>query len=486
MSDSKKYTASLFFGLFFSAILITHAEPGKTGRSEASTGVVVSLSDIHFNPFYDPSLISSLIASNYTSWQGIFSNSRIQGYGAHNADTNYNLLNSALENIHRVAPHPDFIIISGDFLSHDFQETYAKLSGRADPKALDSFINKTIAFVTSTIVRRFPGTAVYPTLGNNDSYCGDYQLEPSSPFLRETAKAWKIWFKDRFNSRAFTRTFPTRGSYSIIAPNNRAHRLIVLNTTFFSINYKNTCGDQTADPGHDEINWFEAELRKADTRKEKVWLIYHIPPGIDVFATLARKKSGSADQKDEVIPFWQPAYNQRFIDLVTQYSPIIVGSFAGHIHMDSFELLQLEANKSLSFVHITPAISPLFGNNPAFELFSYNRLSFALKDYAVYYFDLSSAPAQRHTPVEWQKEYSFVESYGQPVYAATTLQVVHSLMPGDQRGYLTKYETYYDVSNMKSSVVGPANWRAYWCGMTNLKVNQYLRCILPDGLPRQN
>ena len=482
MRDSKKCIASFLCGLVLSSVLPIYAESSRAERQIHGVGIVVSLSDIHFNPFYDPSLINSLIASNSTRWKVIFSNSRIQGYGAHNADTNYNLLNSALENIHHVAPRPDFIVISGDFLAHDFQETYTKLTGSADPKALDSFIDKTIAFVTSMIVRRFPGTAVYPALGNNDSYCGDYHLEPGGRFLRQTAKAWKIWFKSRLNSNSFTRTFPMRGSYSIIARNNRAHRFIVLNTTFFSINYQNRCGDQTADPANDEIKWFEGELRKAAARKEKVWLIYHIPPGIDVFATLARQKSALTDQPSEIIPFWQPAYNQRFIDLVTQYAPIIVSSFAGHIHMDSFELIQSETKKSALFVHITPAISPLFGNNPAFELFSYNRESFALKDYAVYYFTLSSAESD--TTVKWQKEYSFVEGYGQPVYSATTLQALHNLMPGDQRGYLTKYETCYDVSNMKSFVVGPANWRAYWCGMTNLTVNQYRRCILSDGPAR--
>ena len=327
------------------------------------------------------------------------------------------------------------------------------------------------------IARRFPNTSVYPALGNNDSYCGDYQIEPSGQFLRATAKTWKGFLKNRSNSASFVRTFPMSGSYSIIAPSNRSHRLIVLNNTFFSINYKNTCGDQTADPGSDEIKWLEVELQKAAAAKEKVWLVYHIPPGIDVFSTLLRQKQASADQTPQVIPFWQPAYNQKFINLVTQYSPTIVGSFAGHMHMDTFELIQSANQNAVSFVHITPAISPLFGNNPAFELFSYNRQSFALKDYTAYYLDLSSAAAQTNAPMKWQKEYSFIESYGQPIFAPSTLQAVRNGMPANQSGYRTKYETYYNVSNRASPVVDPNNWRAYWCGMTNLTEAQYRSCI---------
>jgi hypothetical protein len=474
----KKYVITgVLCVLFLSRAFPTCAAHREPEKQVAGTGIVISLSDIHFNPFYDPSLINSLIVSDYTKWQWIFSHSSIQGYGTHNADSNYNLLNSALQNIYMLAPHPDFIIISGDFLAHDFQETYQNLSGSSDRKAVNSFIDKTIAFVARMIARRFPNTSVYPALGNNDSYCGDYQIEPNSQFLRATAKTWKGFLKNRSNTSSFVQTFPRRGSYSIIATSNRYHRLIVLNNTFFSINYKNACGDQRADPGSDEIKWLEVELQKAATAKAKVWLVYHIPPGIDVYSTLLRQRQASADQTQQVIPFWQPAYNQKFINLVTQYSPSIVGSFAGHMHMDTFELIQSANENAVSFVHITPAISPIFGNNPAFELFSYNRQSFAIRDYTAYYLDLRSAAARKNAPIRWQKEYSFVESYRQPVFAATILQIVHKGIPANQNGYRTKYETYYNVSNMVSPVVGPNNWRAYWCGMTNLTEAQYRSCI---------
>ena len=33
-----------------------------------------------------------------------------------------------------------------------------------------------------------PGVPVYAALGNNDSDCGDYQLDPDSAFLAEAGK----------------------------------------------------------------------------------------------------------------------------------------------------------------------------------------------------------------------------------------------------------------------------------------------------------
>lgn len=471
MSNSKLRMTALvvLWGLFLTpAFSLTHAAP--THRV-SSTGFVVSISDIHFNPFYDPKLVASLIQTDYAKWQGIFSRSLVAGYGSHSADTNYNLLNSALENIYLRAPRPDFIIISGDFLAHDFQETYAKLAGSNDPKAVDSFIDKTIAFVTWMITRRFPGTPVYPALGNNDSYCGDYQVEPAGQFLRATAQTWKGLFNSKSNAGLFLRTFPAMGSYSVISPHNRNHRIIVLNTTFFSSNYKNTCGDPGAEPGNDEMKWLETELEKAAAARERVWLVYHIPAGVDVYASVKNGPAGPA------VSLWQPAYNQQFIDLVARYSSVVVAAFAGHIHMDSFQLVQSTNQAAASFVHVTPAISPLFGNNPAFDVFTYNRRVAALKDYSAYYFNLSSPASQKNAPVRWQKEYSFAQAFAQPDYSANTLQAIYGLMPANQNGDLTKYEAYYNVSNTTSPGFDPNNWRAYWCGIGSLTVSTYLSCI---------
>lgn len=440
----------------------------------ATPGTVVSISDIHFNPFYDPALIGSLIRSDYEQWQPIFSHSTVQNYGSHDADTNYLLFQSALQNIYSVAPRPDFIIISGDFLGHDFQETFAKLSGKNDANSVAAFIDKTIAFVTLMIARRFPNTPVYPALGNNDSYCGDYAVEPNGQFLRATAQTWKGLLRSAANVHSFMETFPASGSYDVVAPNNRKHRLIVLNTTFFSSKYRNACGDPNAQPGTELMKWLEAALQASATLGAKVWLLYHIPPGIDVYSSLNQSSSSQAQQ---AVSFWQASYNQQFIDLMTRYSGMIVGAFAGHTHMDTFQLVQSTNQTPVSFVHFTPAISPSFGNNPAFEIFTYNRRSATLRDYKAYYFDLSSAAAQKNARVKWRKEYSFVESYRQPSFAASSLKAIYDLMPANQNGNLTKYETYYNVSNRASPGFAPDNWRAYWCGMTNLTEPQYLGCI---------
>lgn len=448
-----------------SAVQTAAQDPGaRAGRS----GNVVSISDIHFNPFYDPSLMPALHKADYSKWEQIFSHSKIAGYGSHTADTNYNLLRSALDNIQLRAPRADFIIISGDFLAHDFQENYTKLRPGSAPHSVNLFINKTIGFVTWMFRRRFPHTPVYPALGNNDSYCGDYQLEPAGDFLRATARTWKSLLNSETNARSFLQTFPSSGSYTAGQPRAGNHRIVVLNTTFFSKNYQNTCGDPKAEPGTDEMKWLETELTKATAAKQKVWLVYHIPVGVDVYASASKGPAAPP------VLLWQANFNQQFIDLLARYASTITAQFAGHIHMDSFQLTQ--ATGPASFVHVTPAISPLFGNNPAFEVLSYVRNSSALKDYSVYYFDLSSPAAQQNAPVRWSKEYSFNQAFGQPGYSTAALQAIYAQIPGDQNGALTKYRTYYNVSN-PSSPPFAGDWRPYWCGIGNLTISNYQSCI---------
>ena len=57
-----------------------HGESPRSAHRTSQAGQVVSISDIHFNPFYDPALIPSLIRADYHKWPAIFSRSLIPGY----------------------------------------------------------------------------------------------------------------------------------------------------------------------------------------------------------------------------------------------------------------------------------------------------------------------------------------------------------------------------------------------------------------------
>ena len=185
---------------------VDHANSGTPTKF----GSFASISDIHFDPFYDPTLVDTLIQTTYTEWKTVFSSSNIQSYSPYGKDTNYPLLNSALQHAGHIAKDAKFVIISGDFLSHHFNEDYYTHSGNTNPKALHDFINKTIAFVAMMLRESFPNIPIYPVVGNNDSYCGDYQIQPAGNFLKATTESWKGFFKNQGNTKRLSSNLSDR------------------------------------------------------------------------------------------------------------------------------------------------------------------------------------------------------------------------------------------------------------------------------------
>ena len=90
-------------------------------------------------------------------------------------DTDKALLDSLLDEMHRLAPDPPVIVMPGDFLSHHFRRSSAV------PTMID---------LAARFNRRFPRAQFVMALGNEDSPCGDYGVAANSSFLLAVAKAW--------------------------------------------------------------------------------------------------------------------------------------------------------------------------------------------------------------------------------------------------------------------------------------------------------
>jgi sphingomyelin phosphodiesterase acid-like 3 len=439
--------------------------PGEDTTQPSGTGVVLSLADFHFDPFYDPMLFPALVRSAPADWTPIFEGSQVTGYGQYGKDSNYNLFVSALRHAALAAPEAEIILLAGDWLAHGFAESYYEHAGNRDPQGLYEFIDKTIAFLTQRIREQFPRAAIYPALGNEDSYCGDYQLQPRGEFLHRTAETWKVLFHDGNNERAFMQTFTEGGYYAISARATPKHRVIVLNTVFFSANYRNQCGNPQDDPAGDEIRWLEAQLKDASAKEEKVWLLYHIPPGIDAFSTAA------ATAGNTVVSFWQSGYLENFLALLDQYRDTIIFTLAGHTHMDDFRLARDDRTSRSSFLVVTPAISPMFENNPGLHVLSYDRKTFSILDYTTYNLDLAAAGPLQH----WKEEYRFSRAYRLfPVTGSALETLFRSLQKDAQPRAM--YSRYYNVSNTTDPAITEQTWPIYWCAIDHLTVAAFEAC----------
>jgi len=198
--------------------------------SSASAETFLSVSDVHFNPFADPSLVTKLEAADVSEWEAILDTSADKAFSTYGSDINEPLFRSALGEMQKQIPKPAFVLISGDFLAHGFQKSYQQYASDKSQAAYTQFVTKTIAYVASAFQKAYPGVRIYPTLGNNDSDCGDYAVAPDSTFLANFRDVWSPIVR----SRSFDRRFPTGGYYHADVPALKDVRIIALNTNFFS------------------------------------------------------------------------------------------------------------------------------------------------------------------------------------------------------------------------------------------------------------
>ena len=125
------------------------------------------------------------------------------------------------------------------------------------------------------------------TPGNNDDYCSDYSIEANGAFLHDTAGRASALAMEGERFRA---TWKSLGSYSVEHPTLQGVRILSLNTIFWSDKYRaasfsHGCATLNSTAARDLLTWLESQLADAEQSHEKVWLMFHIPPGIDGWAT---------------------------------------------------------------------------------------------------------------------------------------------------------------------------------------------------------
>jgi hypothetical protein len=414
----------------------------------------LSVSDIHFNPFYDPALMAKLEAADASEWGAIFATSTVTTFSPYGSDINDPLFRSAVGEMQKQIPAPAFVLISGDFLAHSFNKSYQQYATDKSQAAYTAFVAKTNTYVASVLRAAWPTVRIYPTLGNNDSDCGDYAIAPNGAFLKDFRDVWK----PIVGSRSFDRRFPTGGYYHADLPGLKNVRVISLNTVFFSSNYTNPCGTANGpDAGMRELAWLDAELELARLEHKRVWLLYHIPPGMDVFDT---EKYGGACPTPKTGTFWKDPYTQKYLGITARHKKTIAGSFAGHTHQDEFRIVTGD------FIHISPSVTPIFGNNPAFEIVDVHPNG-DIAGYVAWHLPNLTLP--------WAREYSYDDAYRKPRYDTATLTEIAGAIEKDE-ATRTKYFGFMSSGNPKSTSEALAGWKGYWCGLTIMNADAFTRC----------
>jgi sphingomyelin phosphodiesterase acid-like 3 len=460
---------------------------GSAQTRAVSSGEVGALmvSDIHLDPFHDPAKAKLLEAAPESGWAAILrapdAEDQAAAFAAVQAkchargvDTPYVLLRSSLDAMQKQAPGTRFITVTGDLIAHAYPCRYKALVAGTDYEA---FVTRTITFVTQQLREAFPGVPVYVSLGNNDSGCADYRLDAGGDFLKDTAAAMTAGLPAGARAEA-AKEYAVGGYYSSPMEPVKKARVIVLNDIYWSPKYETCAGAEDTAPGTAELAWLGQQLAAARASGERVWVMGHIPPGVNAFSTVKKGTNVCAGGAAEM-----------FLDadaldtLLLQYPDVVRLGLFGHTHMDEMRLITLDDVRAEFIsgdpgvykipVKVVPSISPVDGNNPSFTMAEVNAATADLKDYRVVV-----ASNQTGVGTVWSEEYDYAQTYREPDFSAASVAALVAGFRADakaERDTSQAYIQHYfkgDVSRELAS-----SWGQNACSLDELTAKGYAGCV---------
>lgn len=445
-------------------MLVIAFTAGCNGGGVAPFKIVV-FSDVHFNPFYDPAIFQSLLNAPESEWAEIFNGSTVTGPQTWGQDTYYPLLMRTFAKVCGQAARTPFVIFPGDILTHEFSSKFYALYGATDEAAMRAFTLKTVAFFAAQVREHCGDIPIMPSLGNNDSYAGDYQITPGGKFLSDTSNIYlSTLMMNKAGEESFTSTWTAGGYY---VANSLASDLAIINLNTILFSRHSPSGYEAATLA--QLSWFREALASTRAEGRRVWLLLHIPPGIDIFSTVTSYMDDTGHLSDATM-MWQDEYQAGFLETLGEYSDIIDAIFAGHTHMDEYRLAIKVGASRQGWVMTTPSISPIYGNNPAFKILTVSGGGWKTSDYE----SLNNSLSQ--TDQIFRYYYTFSDVYGLSGILENSFPTLYQELGTDETKHQTYVDFYYSGHN-ETSPINDTNWPAYRCGIGEMLKESYLQCV---------
>ncbi|MEE9914082.1 MAG: metallophosphoesterase [Deltaproteobacteria bacterium] len=454
-------------------------DTGNGTNTASSSFPVVVVSDVHFNPFYDPKLFPALVTAAPGQWASVFQTSEITAPSVWGADTNYPLLALALESIKQNLGASPLIIFTGDIIGHNFPKTFFELyygnlgvpvpddaaieADVAAVAAMKAFADKTVAFFMGQMRSTVGDIPVLFAVGNSDSYIGAL---PEPSFLSNTAELYYTQFLNGIvDHQTFLNTFTTGGYYSADLPGTSL-TVIGLNSVMFNYDF----GDSLKSAVEAELTWLDAQLAQAQGAGKKVWLLMHIPPGADKYST-----AQSVDVSGHITTatmMWNQDYQTSFLQILSRYPGLITQMLTAHTHMDEYRIVSPGIPADT-----TPSIAPYFGNNPAFKIFTFSQDTFKATDYSIMNYDLAASPEK------FNRYYTFSIAYLMYGFLNDSLLQLYPELALENAKQQIYRGHYFSGHNYTIPVTGTFNpitdktWPVYWCGIGHMDEQGLIDCV---------
>ncbi|XP_055886694.1 acid sphingomyelinase-like phosphodiesterase 3b [Biomphalaria glabrata] len=368
--------------------------------------------------------------------------SQLPAYGDYWCDATWKLVMDSINAMATIKPDVDFLIWTGDTVAHI-----------SDDKLSLELTLEVIQNLTNALSQRLGKVPVYASLGNHDFYPNG-QASPvvGHPFYSNIADMWQDWVLNQSKAIDDSRQ---GGYYAVkVSPNVR---LLALNTNLYYKSDKLT--PNVPDPVG-QFAWMQRQLQEAKSTGEKVILTGHVPPGLPI---------------PEITDWYWPVFKTKFMDILFNYTDIIVALHFGHDHYDSFKILQsVDGTKAVPQFN-APAVTPWRHkvkedgvekvgepHNPGLRLIKYNRSTGAQLDYAQYFINITKANAGAEGAV-WRLLYNFTSTYGVSDMSVDSVKSIFKKMEDNSSPLYQKFCNNWVVSDLDKKCTDDMRANV-WCG----------------------
>ncbi|KAJ3432712.1 sphingomyelin phosphodiesterase [Anaeramoeba flamelloides] len=336
----------------------------------------------------------------------------------------------------------DFFLLLGDFPSMDIWRQTKEYNKEDDTYIIDT-------------IKKYIDYPVIPALGNHDLHpadefdCGG----GTSWFYNFMADQYQQWLPED------TTTFRFCGWYAhTVFPKLK---FIILNNmlcdphNIYELDFHNFPKQQ--------LDWLQSELEDARVKKQKVYIVTHIPIGPDT------------------TDIWPPVcwydYTMLYAKVWANYSDIIVAGFSGHTHNDEYKIIyDSETGKIPKGMFL---ISPSFTNEgnrySGYRIYEYDKDTFEIINYKQYYADVFERKGDE-SPPSWDLYYDFSSTYkpfGIDGVSPTSLQTLTNNLSTNE----SLYETFASLFSPLKEMYTDNKKRQLICGLSVTTQDQHLDCI---------
>jgi hypothetical protein len=200
----------------------------------------------------------------------------------------------------------------------------------------------------------------------------------------------------------------------------------------------------------------------------------HVPPGANTTETAsiaAKTSTPNQTSDDEAAMMWAPQYQLEFLEILSRYPNVIAMGITGHTHMDEFRVLPT-GDVLLGI----PGISPVFGNNPAFKIFTISGSTQMPIDYQSFNYDLTLT----ELPAQFNSLYTFSTAYNATPNStlASSLQQLYPELTPTAAG-TAAFLNYYVSSDTTFpwNMANTGNWPFFGCGFSQMDTQDYVDCV---------